>query len=356
MTIQRTLTRKYRVRLKYKGQRLTKTFDTEREAQQWSITQQDAIDLRLKALAELPEGATPEPDTPAPVVLTAATITDDYMSTYTRTNHARFNWWRYTFQHRDLPLESLTIQHMRQARADIAAKGIQPSTVAKYLSAWRVIFSAALNSDTLAMPAMIDPATGLKVEGGTSNVRNRCLSVDELRALRAAAPETKWVGFPVFFELGLATGARAGSLLALRWDDIDLDALTVNFKAEHQKTGQGYIQPLMPHMVPILRDWRQTNLFAQHVFWNPRKPHEAFRNYRTHWETARDIAGIEAGGHITWHDATRASAASFLAANGAGLLDIQAFLNHASPAMSGRYIRSADTIRENLRDKISLPM
>ncbi|NCA73075.1 MAG: site-specific integrase, partial [Sphingobacteriia bacterium] len=54
---------------------------------------------------------------------------------------------------------------------------------------------------------------------------------------------------------------------------------------------------------------------------------------RTPWETALKRAGIE---RFRWHD-MRHSAASFLAANGASLLEIGAVLGHKSPATTKRY-------------------
>lgn len=58
----------------------------------------------------------------------------------------------------------------------------------------------------------------------------RALTMDEVKALRVALAADKAaasVDLPLLVDMLLATGARIGEALALRWDDVDLDAGTV---------------------------------------------------------------------------------------------------------------------------------
>lgn len=58
----------------------------------------------------------------------------------------------------------------------------------------------------------------------------RALSVDEVKALRAALRgdrKAQRADLPLLVDLMLATGCRIGEALAIRWDDVDLDAGTV---------------------------------------------------------------------------------------------------------------------------------
>ncbi len=62
------------------------------------------------------------------------------------------------------------------------------------------------------------------------------LSVDEAQRLLSVADGGRW---GPFMRLALATGARRGELLALRWDDVDFELATLTIRASLSETRSG---------------------------------------------------------------------------------------------------------------------
>jgi integrase len=62
------------------------------------------------------------------------------------------------------------------------------------------------------------------------------LTVEQARALLAAAAGNR---FEALFELALKTGMRRGELLALRWEDVDLDKGILQVRGTLRRTREG---------------------------------------------------------------------------------------------------------------------
>ena len=106
--------------------------------------------------------------------------------------------------------------------ADWAAAGRKASARRRWHGIIRTIFADAERLGELRTPnpmVRVDPA------GGRAPERRVATPEEVRRAIDAA--RSSMTG--VFFELAAASGARRGTLIALRWRDVDLTAATVSF-------------------------------------------------------------------------------------------------------------------------------
>jgi integrase len=100
--------------------------------------------------------------------------------------------------------------------------------------------------------------------------RDWALSDDELRAWWAGVQRLRPLK-QVLWQVMLLTGARRGSVEALRWRDVDVERKLIHFSTA--KAGRTYSVPACARLVELLRWWReQCAPDAQWVFESPRKP------------------------------------------------------------------------------------
>jgi integrase len=130
--------------------------------------------------------------------------------------------------------------------------------------------------------------------------------------------------------LALATGARKGELLSLRWPDVDLKRATLTF--HETKNGERRAVPLTGQALALMRQHAKVRrLDTMLVF--PDGTGKRPVGIREAWECAIKRAGIT---DFRFHD-LRHTAASYLAMNGASLMEIAEVLGHKTLAMVKRY-------------------
>jgi integrase len=158
----------------------------------------------------------------------------------------------------------------------------------------------------------------------------RALTVDEAERLVAAAvmPHVR-----LFIILGIATGARTGALLQLRWDKVDLESRSIDLRRPAPE------DPLSKRArkgraVVYINDWARAALSEAHVGrltdyvieWNGR-PVECIR---VGFMAACKRAGI---GGVSPHD-LRHTAATWLADESIDMERIARFLGHSNPQVT----------------------
>jgi integrase len=160
--------------------------------------------------------------------------------------------------------------------------------------------------------------------------RVRFLSDQERHLLLEACQASRNPYLHTIVVLALATGARRGELLSLRWPDVDLKRGTLTF---HQtKNGERRAVPLTGTALALMsqhakvRRLDTTLVFSDTTGKRPASIREAF-------EGAVERAGIA---DFRFHD-LRHTFASYLAMNGASLLEIAEVLGHKTLAMVKRY-------------------
>lgn len=135
--------------------------------------------------------------------------------------------------------------------------------------------------------------------------------------------------YPVIL-LALLTGARLGEIMGLKWQDIDFKRRTLLF--EETKNGERRQVPLATQAYNVLHELNKVRrIDSQYVFAREdgKKPFEI----RKQWEKAVKETELV---NFRFHD-LRHTAASYLAMNGASLLEIADILGHKTLSMVKRY-------------------
>jgi integrase len=128
-------------------------------------------------------------------------------------------------------LGRLTPQHFQRLYQDKLAAGLSPTTVSHLHTVLHGAFAEAVRWGLLSRNVVALARPPRKV-----HVEVVALTVEEARALLAAAAGTR---FEVLFVLALKTGMRRGELLALRWEDVDLDKGVLQVRGTLRRTREG---------------------------------------------------------------------------------------------------------------------
>lgn len=87
------------------------------------------------------------------------------------------------------------------------------------------------------------------------NIRKGFFTETEYRTLRAALPD--YLKVPL--TIGYWTGMRAGEILNLKWDQINLEEGWIRLEPGTTKNGHGRTVPLVAEVRDALADWKETN-------------------------------------------------------------------------------------------------
>lgn len=132
-------------------------------------------------------------------------------------------------------------------------------TINRELAALRRMFQLAADEDPPLVNAM--PKIALLEE---HNVRTGFFTETDYHAMRAGLPD--YLDVP--FVLAYWTGMRAGEILGLRWEQIDLDAGCVRLEPGTTKTKRARHIPLIDATIDLLRQWKaQTFCCYPHCEW-----------------------------------------------------------------------------------------
>lgn len=156
--------------------------------------------------------------------------------------------------------------------------------------------------------------------------KTRYLQPDELRRLIDVCRQNPGDAAD-WCTLALLTGARAGSLNAMRWQDLNLEDATWCVPAEYMKAGRGLLLPLAKSAVAILKR-RAKHAAGEWVFPSTTRPgahivtpRESFRKF---------LRAAKISSPTTPHDLRRTMATYGVEA-GVGLGEIAGLLGHTRP-------------------------
>lgn len=169
--------------------------------------------------------------------------------------------------------------------------------------------------------------------------RVRFLSDDERSALLEACKESQNPYLYPVVVLALSTGMRQGEIMNLTWNDVDFTNQRVILN--ETKNGERRAVHLAGKALELLRDLKEKNIRQDSnlVFPGTHALNRGPASLRTAWLFALKKSGVT---DFKFHD-LRHSAASYLAMNGASLMDIAAVLGHKTLAMVKRYSHLSET-------------
>ena len=199
---------------------------------------------------------------------------------------------------------------------------LKNATINRYKAALSVVFSYACRYfDLPENPVRLIPS---KPE---NNQRTRYLSSSERARLFDACKASHWGKLYLIALMAITTGARKGELLNLTWQDIDFERQTAFVKVT--KNGQPKMLPLTVEVIAELVKFKQDGGL---IFGSTIKEGVPYC-FTKRWQAALKSADIK---DFRFHD-LRHTTASYLAQNGASLLEIADVLGHKQIQMTKRY-------------------
>ena len=219
---------------------------------------------------------------------------------------------------------------------------LAPATINRYRSTIQAVLTWA-QKRRLMPKGWLNPVRETELLP-VDNSRVRFLSSDEYQRLLASAKVSYWKKLHVLIKLAVTTGARKGTLLGLRWKDLDLGARRAF--VERTKNGEPFVLVLQGDVADELKSLRRGARDDDLVFCgrSPGKP----MNIEKAYYNALERAGIEGAVFHT----LRHTHASWLARQGQPLLAIADSLGHKSLAMTQRYAHLCVDTREAMLAKV----
>ena len=179
--------------------------------------------------------------------------------------------------------------------------------------------------------------------------RVRFLSDQERHQLLAACQASRNPYLHTIVVLALATGARRGELQGLQWPDVDLQRGTLTF--HETKNGERRAVPLTGQALTLMRQHTKVRRLDTALLF-PDPTGSRLLSIRNAFENAVARAGIA---DFRFHD-LRHTAASYLAMNGASLMEIAEVLGHKTLAMVKRYAHLSEAHTRGVVERMNRAM
>jgi integrase len=189
----------------------------------------------------------------------------------------------------------------------------------------------------------VSPTRGVERAPAT-NHRVRYLDATERERLLAVCRVASWSRLYLLVLFAITTGARRGELLALRWQDLDLERRTASVATS--KNGEPRMLVLVAPVLAEIERIRSRRP-GDYVFASQRRPGRPMRIERAF----RDACTLARISNFRFHD-LRHTAASYLAMGGASLLEIAETLGHRQLAMVKRYAHLSVESRARLAERV----
>lgn len=222
-------------------------------------------------------------------------------------------------------------------------KRLSPYTANRMLSLVRHMYNKAIEWGVYPT-GRGNPTSGIRKFPEKS--RDRFLSPDELQRFFRALAAEQHTQFRDFILLLLFIGQRTSNIIALRWDDIDLQNGFVYFA--DTKNNEPQQIPLTSHAIAVLSDMKSRATDNGWLFPAPwaKESGKHIESFRNPWLRFLQMTGLE---NLRMHDLRR-TLGSYQAISGASLHIIGKSLGHKATATTNVYARlSADPVRDSMQ-------
>jgi integrase len=238
-------------------------------------------------------------------------------------------------------LLEVNVLMLRSARERLG-HGRKPATVNRYLSAMRSAWNWGRSAGLIPQ----DHPWPQRLMLTEDNERQRYLELDELNGLMdAARKHSRVMHAAVVTSVGC--GLRQGELLRLTWADVDLKKQQLRILRTKNDEPRSVWAP--QSVCDALKTLKRGKVVGTaHVFLTERGEPLDKGTLRHRWLQVRDVAGLA---DFRWHD-LRHSCASFLAQQGASLLEIGSVLGHRSSSVTRRYAHLVEGAPVTGQDKL----
>jgi integrase len=142
----------------------------------------------------------------------------------------------------------ITTQHVRDYITRRQSERVASGTINRELAALKRMYRLA-SQHTPPLVATIPHIPHLQEH----NVRQGFFTEEEYQLLQAVLPD--YVKVPLI--IGYWTGMRAGEILRLRWEQLDLERGFLRLEPGTTKNGQGRLIPLVTEVSEVLWQWKQ---------------------------------------------------------------------------------------------------
>jgi integrase len=222
--------------------------------------------------------------------------------------------------------------HRRPPKSYPSRHTRSPATVNRYLSSLSHLFTVAMHEWNL-----VDRHPVREVKRHTEPLgRARFLTDHERSRLFYQCRRSEWPQLYFLVLLAITTGARRSELINLRWSDVSLSAQKPAIHVRESKNGDARFLPLIGRSLAVVQALQRHRhpLENDYLFPAPNGRSGPYRGFDKHWRQALKTAGIE---DFRFHD-LRHTCASYLAGDGATLLEIADVLGHRSLRVTLRYV------------------
>jgi integrase len=235
----------------------------------------------------------------------------------------QLTWWTQQLGH--LRLDQVTPARLAACR-DLLAQTRAPATVNRYAAVLSHAFTLAVREWQWLEASPLQRVRRLREPRG----RVRYLSEEERPRLLAACQASHNRSLYPVVLLALSTGARKQELLSLTWRDVDLRRAQLTI--EHSKNGERRTLPLVGLALETVHTLARVRRIDTPLLF-PRADGRTSLDLRYAFHQALREAGLV---DFRFHD-LRHTAASYLAMQGASLVEIAEVLGHKTLTMVKRY-------------------
>jgi integrase len=240
-------------------------------------------------------------------------------------------------------------------------EGLKPKTIDDEINYVKTMIIKAFDNDLIGGDTLKTFKRTKRLMKGSSNARNRVLTVEEFdRLLPHALSHLRDA-----LRIGYWTGMREGEILNLTWDKIDLRARTISLEAGDTKEGKAKTVPIGNEVLRVLTKGGKVAGGMGYVVTYNGKPitRHFYASLKTACNKAKIPYGRETKGGFVFHD-LRHTFVTDMDEAGVPQAITDSITGHSGGGMHGRYstprmdrkreaVRELEAYRQGVRQSVS---